>query len=404
MTKRLLAIGTLCAFQAMGGGLVYSNDFSTRNSRAIPTGRWHVMPYHAGSLMLNYNNADGFVQKEPWETASETQDEWVKAYYGSGADAYGSGVGPYAEVTGGANPCVCFSAAANSKTFVMHPLHNEFSNGVLRIRCDIRAPKTFESGATVRVRPVFKAQTDPNWGTATAPYYTAFGATQDGGAELFRPIFLTGNGSGGGAEAVWPPDFSSTKELAWYRYEIQLDLAAGKFSGKVWKQGTVQPGLNDPDGTSVFVFANKSAYYKITAANGPIAGIGFQVAGVKTGRGSDFNMDMAPLYDNLSVAWKAPGETEFALCYENDFTTRRYRSICPAGTVSHDYVRENVVSEQTYTYSTGTYIVPLNNDQLTRQPVGLDGWRRLNNFNKSNTAFYVVPGDDGDGAGVKLRC
>ena len=56
MTKRLLAIETLCAFQAMGGGLVYSNDFSTRSSRAIPTGRWHEMPYHAGSLMQNYNN------------------------------------------------------------------------------------------------------------------------------------------------------------------------------------------------------------------------------------------------------------------------------------------------------------------------------------------------------------
>ena len=77
----------------------------------------------------------------------------------------------------------------------------------------------------------------------------------------------------------------------------------------------------------------------LTAETGGVAGIALWTQGVRQSDDA-----AAPMFDNIRV-WH-----DGALVYENDFATRRYRQIAPAGTTSGAYAlatATNAVSSAT---------------------------------------------------------
>ena len=137
----------------------------------------------------------------------------------------------------------------------------------------------------------------------------------------------------------------------------------------------------------------------LTEKTGGIAGLAFYVQGIKYAS----NAADAPMYDNLAVSWKAPNEAEFAPVYDNDFTTRRYRQVEPAGTASGTYSpvpMTNVVQSSFYDRWQGStdYGVSDSNTSTRRLVpdgapyLGQDGWRRI-----AGKAYFkmVDPNKDG---------
>ena len=143
---------------------------------------------------------------------------------------------------------------------------------------------------------------------------------------------------------------------SWVRYEAVLDLDAGTYTATFATLGTAHPTPGTTGGSPVafrqwegtgnvpttFSFMND-----LTPEKGGIAGLAFYVQGIKQAASATD----APMFDNIAVSWKAPGESDFVSAYENDFSTRRYRQIEPAGTTTGAYVpvlTTNIVQSSFY--------------------------------------------------------
>jgi len=112
---------------------------------------------------------------------------------------------------------------------------------------------------------------------------------------------------------------------------------------------------------------------------------------------------------NIKVEWKAPGQDAFACCYENDFTTRRMRTLQPAVAT---FAYPEIVA-QSGTMATNTSgiqrwpigTLPLSGESgllVTKpifqgnslEPVGFDNWRRI--YSKGWAFADVARCDDGN--------
>ena len=289
---------------------------------------------------------------------------------------------------GVSNPYV--AAVGGGTVNAAAPFYNDFSSGTLKIQCDIRAyDGLVGSGSYVRIRPVYKKHLVPG-AENTKVYATAFGVqNQSGGVQA---VLLYGNGKG---ENQGLSTVAGVSKDHWYRYEIDLDLDRLRETGCVYDMGTDHPDIGSVGGKMGDFASDLKFNYNPSDEYGPISGILISMSRVMSDGPSGFDASIAPAVDNLVVSWKAPGAASFEKVYENDFGVRRYRSLSPAGTKTGAYAMG--VSSYTEKFSCAYHSQRLDKEsQMSAllatdsskdvQPVGYDGWRRLNISGKSRFA------------------
>ena len=154
----------------------YRNDFSVRMGKVRGMDGWLSMPYANGAAAYNFDETK-FWPTLPYEDASKVQDGWVKARLNAG------GTSADVEIAGTDNKYMRFTATNNVEgSTVMHTFGNEFSNGVLRIRCDFRAILSWSvgNGGEVRMMPLCKAFVNPNAWTGSVTVPANWGFVEEG--------------------------------------------------------------------------------------------------------------------------------------------------------------------------------------------------------------------------------
>ena len=402
----------------------YVNDFATRTSGATPSGRWMETDYITGGLVRSVSgiSSEG---REPYNSATAYQDAWTMK------TGYCRSSVLFTVADDGGNPGALVNANSssyqNSATVAMQPFYNEFTDGVLKISVDIRTPAQTDSfnpanNAYALCAPVYKSTLDLAVSTFSAPMYFGPASLYDdrGGKEgqEGKPLgwFLRAVSRGrtaANASASYFGQYDSRNDIAagsWMRYEAVIDLDAGTYTATFANLGTAHPTPATAGGSAVdfrrwegtgnvpttFSFVNP-----LTEGTGGIAGLAFYVQGIKQ---ASSTAD-APMFDNIAVSWKAPGASDFAPVYENNFTTRRYRQIEPAGTTTGAYVpvlTTNIVQSSFYERAN------INNDYGVKEDnarrlvpdgdpyAGQDGWRRI-----AGGAYFTMvdPNKDSGGYG-----
>ena len=373
----------------------YVNDFATRTSGAIPSARWMETSYIPGALVRSVNSTG-----DAYNGASAYQDGWtMKAGYSRSGVLF-----RVADDNGNQGVLVTntSSTAVTDGTVAMQPLYNEFSDGVLKISVDIRTPASsaFNTSANMHcyLMPIYKSCMDVTASGIAGKYPMRMGAAwqSDGSQYNLRAIAHAMNGDGDGSTYYGRQDSRNTIESGhWMRYEAILDLDTGKFTATFADLGMSHPTPATAGGSPVafrrWEAENASTTLTfmtpISAETGGIAGLAFYTANFKKAAAAD-----APMFDNIAVSWKAPGAEDFASVYENDFTTRRYRQVEPAGTPTGAYAlvpTTNTVQSSSYGASSAATVYAAGDDSLrllipaksgskgTLQLAGLDGWRRF---------------------------
>lgn len=426
----VLASSISVALADLPSNVFYQNDFSTRATKNAELGAPMMeQRVYTGRLAVNYNDDGAFKLQDLQKWNGDcSQADWFMPWYNTSAARPAFFVGPQIdgeEVDG--NPFVyhIFGAGVDNRLAgeAIANLHNEFTEGVLRITFDARRPSYDVVNSYLRVIPVFrKKMENPAWGSASTKMFTAIGlqCVDAGGVQKAALMLTSTDGREGGADCNF--DFSKVIVYdQWYRFVFDLDLTRGKVSGKVYQQGG-HPAWGSANGSLFQTFAERTAYDTIANAGmGGIAGLSVKVSNQSTkpnGSGNPHVPDHSIRLDNLKVEWKAPDSEDFVSCYENDFSTRRYRTVCPASEATHVYglsqaadscITTNVFDgywiNQLGTDDSRNWLVPYttggdSSHDNDVQPLGQDGWRRLNN---AGTATFSVVDGQGDGGNL-LRC
>ena len=385
------------------GRVIYENDFSTRTSEgAISTANWHEMSYHVGQLANNYDKiweSDNI----PYVDPDKIQDGWALANLQTNNANYVMAASWVAtnsveQVPEGDSKNQFYKVHGTVKArsnMATHPIGNEFTNGVLRISADMRAPAVWPIDSHARVMPLYKSQMNSlDWGGS---YETpaAFGMQCRSSDSKTTPFLLTGDGTDSGS-AVGNHLDGTHVGRHWHRFVMDVDLDTKLVSCSVYKLGLENP-TPETQGTLVASVSNKQFRRPLTAERGAISGIGLLTYRTLAGSTAVTN---SACFDNLSIAWKAPDAPDFQLCYENDFTTRRYRTLCPAGTTSSAYppaTDSSIVSDEYLGYYAGQKIVPDRDSSIKGkqpQPQGADNWRRINDDGIGNATLIESSASD----------
>ena len=382
----------------------YANDFATRTSGATPSGRWMETDYITGGLVRSVSSISS-EGREPYNDSVKYQDAWTMK------SGYCRTSVLFTVADDGGNQGALVNANSSSyqgnATVAMQPFYNEFTDGVLKISVDIRTPAQTDSlnpanNAFALCGPVYKSTLDVTDSTFSSPLYFGPSSLYDdrGGKEggEGKPLgwFLRAVSRGrnaADASAAYYGQYDSRNSItagSWVRYEAVIDIGAGTYTATFATLGTAHPtpttagsspvAFRRWDGSSApttFSFVSP-----LTEEKGGIAGLAFYVQGIKQAS----NTADAPLFDNIAVSWKAPGMADFVSVYENDFSTRRYRQIEPAGTTTGAYVpvlTTNIVQSSFYERAN------INNDYGVKEDnarrlvpdgapyAGQDGWRRI---------------------------
>lgn len=149
-------------------------------------------------------------------------------------------------------------------------------------------------------------------------------------------------------------------------------------------------------------------------STGGISGIGIGI-NAAVGTNTSEYAENKPFVDNIRVSWKAPGASDFEVFYENDFSTRWYKTLCaPSRATTGAYSQSTATIGETNTYAYPAFSGNLDRRMLVSgsavngtsasQPVGLDGWKRLPYNNHSggsgNAAIHAYGGTTYDAGGV----
>ena len=462
------AIGTASA--ALPSDVIYRNDFTTRESvAAIPRvgETYEATPYPAKTSLLHaYLGVDSFNKYARPEftpagiwtypdfsalycvnagDSRPSYDGWFQPNFSKGtatsADSlYRQRSGLYMD---GDNPCFYFwySTTTAKRGFAFHSLHNVFTNGLLKIQVDMRAPQWWATKSRqFWCYPVYDKYMDiEDW--AGTDYSSAdspgkFGM-RSGGSNLQRTfpqyydvrknlvdVTQKGNNYSGSG--------TSEKHVYWHRWEVTYDLDNARFFGRLsritdwmgysdWTNGTTfveRTRAIHPTFDTEFTYYNSftNALWVNCSTNtdgslatdmsswwrekGGISGIGFYVG--STGGSSGLTLigqtvNTNKLFaDNLRVSWKAPGAEDFVVCYEDDFSNRFYRVLSPqtvstTGSYSVEtqvvdfvadsftgYIAGNDKSAYEAGYKELDFIGTAKSPYgTTVQPAGVDAWRRL---------------------------
>ena len=392
-----------------GGGDIYRNDFSSRTSALpLPGDRWMSYDYDPNtSLYINYSGASTY---NMWEKNKEYQDAWGKPWMDNATMQQTPGFVLATDPVHGSpdNYFAIFRSSSSRTGCAIQPLHNEFTNGMLRLEVDIRRPAVWGSQSkethAVRVALVYrKRMADPLWwvGINSTDYPVMFGARWEGGSETNRLIlhYRDGSNKQGYLEPGAKDNYVCTEN--WYRWRVYVNLDEQRSNCYIWDVGPDQPnGRNTRADSTATRKVEATTYFfrdPMTAETGGISGIALNCYRCFSGTGENLAVTNAPCYDNIHIAWKAPGASEYVPFYENDFATRRYRRIQPTPAAAVDYpVDTNISKEDNFT----SYVVMTNRE--TTNPtllvnsatglLGMDNWTRLS----TGGSFCVIDsGNDG---------
>jgi hypothetical protein len=173
----------------------------------------------------------------------------------------------------------------------------------------------------------------------------------------------------------------------WYRVVLTANLDTRKYDISIYEMGAEHPAFDAATPETAAYTESDIDFWSVTkgvAFNG-ISSIA--IMGYGAGGSTDANMrNYTALFDNIRVAHN---DIE---CYENDFATRRSRNLA-TGTVTASYATTTPATN-IYTYATTvTNLLAKQNAALMVQPVGVDGWRRLNKDQTGMLKKIVYQGD-----------
>lgn len=335
----------------VGAEVVYENDFSVRTSKgAIPYGDWRAVPYTPGKLVVDYNT-------DPF-TGSDYQDNWIR---------HGVGRSPALVVDDNGNQelvASCDVDAFRSFAVLKQRLFNTFSSGIVTAQCDLRVPTTWTGSALYMYANCFRLSDEKFFSpsTASGDIAASVGITQQNGT---RQFFRAASNAG----SVFNDGASNTN---WYRIVLAVNLDTRKWSYAFYDLGTAHPALDTP--TPATAAFSESDIDMPNASVTTISAISVTAYNPCGGTGNNINLSQAAQFDNIRVAHNG------VECYVNDFTTRRSRNLAPATTTSTytaDCLVTNTVGSETYLVGRSLF-PPSTGDGTVPQPVGVDGWRRLN--------------------------
>jgi len=378
------------ALSSSAARVPYANDFSTRTSGASPSDRWMEMPYETGLLARPWSS---YTPRMPYYQGDKIQDGWAmkKGYHTDKATL--------TVVNDGGNQGAVVQTSQAVDTFaVVHPFNNEFTNGILRLSVDIRTPDGgFANNGSPRAvfAPLFRVGMDVSleslysW-TSVGPAYMS-----DSTSQQLRAILAANNGSGSTTYIGRTLADNAITAGNWYRYVVTINLNDRTHSATYADLGTAHPTWATSGATpkDFFGWINSvkttvfSPVNTMTDATGGIAGLALYLTNINMPSSAP---EKSAVYDNILVEWKATADAEFASVYENDFTTRRYRSL--GGTTSGSYeltVRSYAVESSSYGRASFTNDYGVSENSCQRlvpdavgpsgavEPVGVDGWRRF---------------------------
>ena len=374
---------------AVRGEVLYSNDFSVRTSAdPVPRAGWFVKNYTWPSALSYGYGEQNYTPLSPYDDPSHLQDGWAKIVATNiGLQNVNFWVRSNEDSS---NPMGVFSNqsgkyGSQEQIMAVQTLHNAFSNGVLRFSVDIRAPgKKTPNGSYFRVKPLFANRTSPG-STAYAPYVLSFGPSNAG--ETLQVIGSDGNWAGSPTASAGIT-YEGVQRSHWYRYEVDLNLDTSKYSAKIYDLGTPQPAPDTATPATAVANCSGKSLYRRVAEQGPVCGIGLHSLSMSaySARSSTENTLVytnAVCVDNLRVWWKPTGSAaafgEDNLVYENDFATRRFRSV--QGTTSSTATADSlaVPASDTYTHwgACETNKVNVNRNFMEPGVTGRDGWKSM---------------------------
>lgn len=423
-----LVVSSFAAFSmsvAFGTEVVYRNDFAQRtSSQPVPTEAWSIKSYAVpASLCYSYSRTGNYSEDLPYGRVDRVQDGWVRLW---GPDADCDLVNFWARDPGSGNPVAAFSNGSGARTkakkaFVVHPLGNEFSDGVLRVTVDVRPPDEWLSSSHLRIVPVFRDKLVASKDSFGAPYALAFGIQNDG-TKSEPALNLSVFGRTSETDTTAKSNTAKSAKVGegdgeirpghWYRLVAEMDLDESAYNFVVFDMGTEQPTLATPtpdlsqhfgayfvsgeDPLTHETKGKKWMYRSVTAETGPVCGLGFRMEGAAAyaiDTDNKFVAANAPQIDNVKVEWKKPGTSDFASCYENDFAVCRRRTLCGSST---SFVYAATLAEpeaESFSYPTG---VAKDDNAVLVQPAlcrakavdtavpGRDGWI-VTSFNTTDT-------------------
>ena len=403
----LLVSGTVAMTALAAPRVPYVNDFTARTSDAIPSSRWMEMSYAVGSLCRSH---DVVTSTSPY--LGDLQDGWAMKKGLASANV------ALSVVSDDGNQALLINPTAGSwcgGVAAVQSFGNEFKTGTLKLTADIRTPASGASinssgNAFAMVAPVFKSTTDVTRGFS-APLRLGPGCFYDNRAGK-EGWFLRAITRGPSSNYGQYDTHNTLTPGHWYRYSVEINLAAGTYTGTFADLGvahptaetvplttlnfrTYEPGAGSSEPTTL------TCEGQITETTGGVAGLAFYVMSLKPAEAAQ-----APMFDNISVVWKAPGDDAFAPVYTNDFATRRVRSLEPAGTTRGTYeASHHAVSTTSAAYGCGTWTDDYGVNDTTACPalaptespyLGVDGWKRL----AGTTKFTLLdPNKNGGGYG-----
>ena len=417
------------------GKVIYQNDFATRESAApIPAyGIVHsAQPYPqvaSGSQLQLCRN--------PGSAATSSLDVFYSASVGGiGRPNFDGWYLPFFDTNSklvaqiknheGNNSFAWYSdtSTADRWGYVLHNIHNTFTNGTLRMQFDMKPPTEWETGyrSYVRLCPVFDKYMDV---LAWNGNYIWGGNSNTKTASKLNPgeVGLINIGSSTGDKTLTylnSVDKNQTESQGlrinsmttdkWIRYVVTYYLDTSKYDITAYQfdAGVAHPTLDTATPATAYTTRNSSSFStSISAATGGISGIAIH----SRSRGfTGTGLDNKVLVDNIRLSWKAPGAEDFDVFYENDFRDRWYKTVCAKkqSTTASGYTPETTMvavdptSEITMDAFTGqnmatNNVVPaLLSNASAVQSEGLDGWKRLP-YMDGNDAYCAIRATTGSG-------
>lgn len=367
----------------------YINDFATRTSvKPMPGGQWYSTAYSTElPAPLAYRFSQTTTNMTPlsaYGDLAKMQDGWVMA------------VGPdkrrYVDfwvrtMEGSDNPCAC---ASNLKAYynqygsgmILQPLYNSFSNGYLRVSADFKAPSSLGSASDENMRVLLlRESANPPRTYSLGPSAATFGIVE--GCTALR---ATGASGWGYSERI--PESGNVDKTHWFRLVFDADIGKRTYALTAYDMGTQQPTLETATPSAPYGAADNG---HLPALSGdPISAIAFYTVSAtyrSTASDGTVTAENCPAVDNIRVWWRATEGSfdESSLCYENDFSTRRVRTL-GTDAKSAEYVSSLVETDaETYVFAEG-YATSVQNDTSNLAPynpyssltaAGRDDWLQV---------------------------
>lgn len=364
------------------GALTFDNDFAMRTGTSVPDGRWLAMPYVVGSMVKDISSST-FSSTAIWSATNTDgmQDNWREVRH-SDNQPFSAEV---ADENGERHLAISTSESADKTFGIAQAFGNSFKDGVLRMSFDFRSLPTWTyGGGYLKMQPLMRAglKRPDSFGEGILFNFGFQANTAVTETRAIYGFYKEDRSSSDTRDSVGTVGASLTIGN-WYRLSADMDVGKGKILAvRLYDLGTGHPTLATVPGKPIWSVTDKTDRYTkaVVTADNPVEGFAIRVKGISRASAN------VRCVDNIVFSWQASGKDGFEDFYVNDFTTRRCRTLSPAGTTTHAYVRGQPVSEASCTdysdvlLSSETATVDSNDGNLmlptSTTAIGYAGWRR----------------------------